>query len=447
MNLCDLLISNGVELKRKIANEYAGPCPFCGGTDRFIVKTDVGRYWCRQCDKSGDAIQFLRDYKGLSYPDACQALNIEPKSNYRPPDRRKTATRKGSNGHLELPPDLWQVKGKEFVERCSRTLWGEFKGNYVKADKQEAENARAWLMNERGLSESTILKAGLGWNQKDIWQAREAWGLEPALNEKTGELRKLWMPRGLVIPFCQGKDLVRIRVRRPDPDKYGRYILLPSSDTRPMLLEGDTIKVFIVVESELDAWLLWDKAKDLVSVIGLGSASTRPDNETDKLLRQADVILNALDQDSAGAKSFFTLWEDQYENMKRHIPISAKDPGEMFKVGVDVRLWVQAGLLDPPDRQQEKPEGMQNRKAENPSIRQSENGQRRSLRIFSKVLQRKVDLSWSEDGKMVFLGGVRYEQDEIEGLKANRAGHDQLAGIHNLKESFEGHIIGENTWK
>ena len=38
---------------RKVAStrggEYAGPCPFCGGRDRFRVQPRRGRWWCRGC--------------------------------------------------------------------------------------------------------------------------------------------------------------------------------------------------------------------------------------------------------------------------------------------------------------------------------------------------------------------------------------------------------------
>jgi hypothetical protein len=44
--------------------EYAGPCPFCGGTDRFRCWPVKGRAWCRQCGWKGDAIQLLRDAMG-----------------------------------------------------------------------------------------------------------------------------------------------------------------------------------------------------------------------------------------------------------------------------------------------------------------------------------------------------------------------------------------------
>ncbi len=82
---CQLLplLQQHISLKR-VANtnggEYAGACLACGGKDRFRVWPTQGRYWCRQCQVKGDAIQFLRDFHGYSFPEACQALgcNVLP---------------------------------------------------------------------------------------------------------------------------------------------------------------------------------------------------------------------------------------------------------------------------------------------------------------------------------------------------------------------------------
>ncbi|NIQ88778.1 MAG: hypothetical protein GWN93_06720 [Deltaproteobacteria bacterium] len=46
----------GVTLKKVSATEYQGPCPWCGGTDRFHV-WEKGNYWCRpgpgHCGRKG----------------------------------------------------------------------------------------------------------------------------------------------------------------------------------------------------------------------------------------------------------------------------------------------------------------------------------------------------------------------------------------------------------
>ena len=40
--------------------EYAGPCPFCGGTDRFHVQPVTGKWFCRTCTpRGGDTIDYV----------------------------------------------------------------------------------------------------------------------------------------------------------------------------------------------------------------------------------------------------------------------------------------------------------------------------------------------------------------------------------------------------
>src|SRR5436305_15259018 len=55
MNLLDL-VTRDTRLRRMASThggEYAGPCPFCGGRDRFRVWPNMAhpRYWCRVCRK------------------------------------------------------------------------------------------------------------------------------------------------------------------------------------------------------------------------------------------------------------------------------------------------------------------------------------------------------------------------------------------------------------
>ncbi len=63
--------------------EYAGPCPFCGGKDRFRIWPNRDPYevvyWCRQCGNHGDVIQFLREKEGLSFGEACEKAGLSGK--------------------------------------------------------------------------------------------------------------------------------------------------------------------------------------------------------------------------------------------------------------------------------------------------------------------------------------------------------------------------------
>lgn len=53
--------------------QWNGPCPECGGEDRFIVKT--GGFYCRGCKAKGDTIQFVQFLKiADSFPKAIEYL-------------------------------------------------------------------------------------------------------------------------------------------------------------------------------------------------------------------------------------------------------------------------------------------------------------------------------------------------------------------------------------
>jgi len=82
----DLLALCGSELTR-VANtnggEYAGPCPFCGGEDRFHLQpyTESGSRWfCRQCTGDPqvgywrDIFDFVMRRDGIGFVDAYRLL-------------------------------------------------------------------------------------------------------------------------------------------------------------------------------------------------------------------------------------------------------------------------------------------------------------------------------------------------------------------------------------
>jgi len=52
---------------RKAGGQHQGPCPVCGGTDRFRVNAD-GRFFCRRCCPDGrdpQAMRAILDAAGL----------------------------------------------------------------------------------------------------------------------------------------------------------------------------------------------------------------------------------------------------------------------------------------------------------------------------------------------------------------------------------------------
>jgi hypothetical protein len=343
MNLLDIYQGKSHQARRASSHkggEYHGPCPGCGGKDRFHLwpnQGENGTFWCRQCDKGGDAIRYLRDFEGMSFQEACAALGKEPGARAwhspggapcRPVWHPEPAT---------VPGQLWQQKAEKL------TIWAH--------DCLLSTHVELQRLAARGIDLETVKLARLGWNPgergKDLWRPREAWGLPEEIREETGKHRRLWLPRGLVIPRMEGEGVQRLRIRRPEGEP--RYYVLPGSGSAPLYL-GCQHRAAVVVESELDAWALVAAAGDLVGAYGIGNSSAKPDTESFARLRALDLILVATDFDEldqkgerAGAKAA-RWWMETFPQADRWpVPIG-KDPGEAYGAGVNLRDWIKAGI-------------------------------------------------------------------------------------------------------
>lgn len=327
-----LLQQDGHRIKKAASTqggEYAGPCPWCGGRDRFRVWPNKNRYWCRACGKSGDAIQYLRDFRELSYQDACSFVGRDPG----PHNATRPAPAAWVPQETNRPSELWRKKARAFLDGAIDCLWSA-----------QGESMREWLHVEKGLSDATIKTAGLGHNPADIYESRSTWGLQSEFKDD-GSLKKLWIPAGLVIPLIDDGDIMRLRIRRDNPGDGARYVIVSGSTVAPMIC-GEGQGAVVIVESELDAILLSQEIGDLSSVCALGTASAQPNSKTHEMLLAAPIILISLDTDVAGAKAAWKFWTATYGTKARRWPtIKGKDASEARLNGLDIRTWIIAGLF------------------------------------------------------------------------------------------------------
>src|SRR5690348_7242096 len=71
----------GVKLKR-VGAEHVGPCPKCGGDDRFSINNNKGVFNCRGCNVGGDVIALVAHLDGVDFNTACTLLaGPPPKAN------------------------------------------------------------------------------------------------------------------------------------------------------------------------------------------------------------------------------------------------------------------------------------------------------------------------------------------------------------------------------
>ncbi|SKA83690.1 primase-helicase zinc-binding domain-containing protein [Desulfobaculum bizertense] len=338
----------GRKVSTRKGGEYHGPCPGCGGKDRFLIWPEQnggeGSWWCRICGQGGDLIQYLREFRGMSFKDAA-AMSSRPTSPKAPgatPKPQAFAPRR-----MESPKEMWRCKSNALVTWAHRKLL-------------QTPSALDMLA-ARGIGLEAVKAFRLGWNPgeqgRDCYRDRTAWGL-PEEFKDNGKPKKLWIPRGFVIPTFRDGLLYRVRIRRTAPREFGpKYYVLPGSGMGPMILHEDA-KAFVVVEAELDAIACAAATGSTIGAVGLGSISTKPDEFGHKVFQKSLCILNALDFEPAqdeGAdpkvakseemkKRIRGWWQKTYSQAKRWPVPVGKDPGEAVAEGVQLREWIRAGL-------------------------------------------------------------------------------------------------------
>jgi DNA primase len=310
--------------------EHAGPCPFCGGDDRFRVWPDhpngKGQWWCRQCGKSGDAIDYLRTLNpGWSFAQAVQALGGSIETS---PVRTGTALPAGPRqpeGH-SAP---WQERGSAFVSECEATLWSD-----------TGARALDWL-RKRCLSDDTIRKAHLGYNAQKRWEDRALWELPPELNAK-GNPKRVCLPRGIVVPWTIGGQLWRIQVRKPE----GGYYNVPGSANA--LYNFDSVKPdrpAMLVEGVFDALTVMQEAGDLIIPVAAGSTTGAHCIRWVGQLSRCPLVLVSFDAEKDKGDKAAAWWVDTLENARRWRPYY-EDVNAMVQAGADISDWVLAGVGD-----------------------------------------------------------------------------------------------------
>src|SRR5437868_4921127 len=73
VNLASIADARGLVLK-KVGGELIGPCPKCGGTDRFGISAAKNVFNCRGCSGKGNVISFVMWLDDVGFTDAVAVL-------------------------------------------------------------------------------------------------------------------------------------------------------------------------------------------------------------------------------------------------------------------------------------------------------------------------------------------------------------------------------------
>ena len=330
-NPIEEVVGQYVSLKRSGANMF-GLCPFHGEkTASFSVAPDKGIYYCFGCHKGGNAVNFMMEIEGLSYPDAVRNL----------------AKRVG----MEVPDDE-QYQSKY---RQQERLWALHKeaARFFHAKLQAPEGAAALQYAlGRGMPKSTIINFGIGY-APDSWSSlvdylrkkgytdqelRDS-GLV-TISKKNGNLfdrfrERLMFPiidvRGNVIGFGG-------RIMKNDPNA-AKYLNSPETlifNKRKNLFGLNVAKktkhpYMILVEGYMDAIALHQYGFDC-AVASLGTSLT--EEHAVLLSRYTENVVLIYDGDEAGqraAQRAIPMLEKAGLAIKVLQLKDAKDPDEYLK--------------------------------------------------------------------------------------------------------------------
>ena len=117
-------IADRLEIKdlRPASGELVGPCPRCGGDDRFSVNPQRGVFYCRkECGPhcKGDLIALVRFVLDKSFPDALEWL-VGPRQELSPAERREIERKAEANRQARAEAE---ARARREAIAAARKIW------------------------------------------------------------------------------------------------------------------------------------------------------------------------------------------------------------------------------------------------------------------------------------------------------------------------------------
>lgn len=113
----------GIQGLVRMGHELVGPCPSCGGRDRFGVNLRKGVIYCRKCDAKGGNIDLVMLTMGMEFKAALEWL-VGPSQEISPEERRKREKRAEQN---RLVNEARAAREREDAIRMAREIWADGK--------------------------------------------------------------------------------------------------------------------------------------------------------------------------------------------------------------------------------------------------------------------------------------------------------------------------------
>lgn len=116
IDILEAALRMGAALRRSSPSEHCGPCPMCGGHDRFSVNTRKQIFHCRNCMSKGDpadVIALTMKKEGKSFEEAVEWLTNQdmPSRPVAPRADREAAETKYREKEIDTARGIWRAGG------------------------------------------------------------------------------------------------------------------------------------------------------------------------------------------------------------------------------------------------------------------------------------------------------------------------------------------------
>ncbi len=319
INIVDLVGSSLKRIASTGGGELAGPCPFCGGNDRFRVQPENNIWLCRHCTngKWRDVVDYIAMRDGISIGEAARVLSGDPTFPSLP-DRSGKVKSKPKYYSYNPPSQDWQAAARQAVNHCQDVLFGP-------------EGAAALnYLHKRGFTNETIKHFQLGFST----------GLT---------IGDLWIPHGITIPCHANGVLWYLKIRTNTKPKY---ILVKGSKPAAIFNADDlaAAKIALLVEGEFNAVAAWQATRegpgDRVAIASMGAAGYKPNfAQWGIYFINKTLILALFDDDDAGEKGAAAMCLSLGERCKlTALPKGSGDLNDFFLAGGDIAEWLKMNI-------------------------------------------------------------------------------------------------------
>jgi hypothetical protein len=299
-------------LCRASAQELAGPCPKCGGDDRFHCTADW--FFCRQChDTRGDAIEFVQWIQGVDFRQACALLGPRGLPGIPP---TATVVQKPKKRSQQANPG-WQHRAQTLVDTAHEALWRSEAGQHYLAGR--GLEPHVWMTFKLGYREAVSLPGTEG-------------------KQKAPAIVIPWVVAGTVravryrfLQWCEYTDAAGRSRQEKQTAETGSAFAGVLYGGQALMRCAENERTLVLCEGEINALSIWQVAHHTaLDVLSLGSKSQRL---TPAMVEYAKRYQRVI------------CWLDEAEGAKKQMVEISGAYGVQSPDGQDANDLLQAGLL------------------------------------------------------------------------------------------------------